>query len=189
MKYYNNGWLVQDVDSPLISIKNFKYIGINAFDSYPLLHEHDKECKMLSDEQMYKRIGSNQFQILEFIGNSDLLHKYINMCNTKKINYRVLFIQSNYDEEISPEENLDNLDFLGFEYCCIPIDEQIITDLDWCLQLKKFYSKLNINGLFENYEDALEFKTEYDNLFHQGIIGDGDFDGFVMKVFKKHMTK
>ncbi len=181
---FNNGWLVQETNCKMLKTSSFVYNGVNAYDSYPLMHVNDIECKKLSNEQAMKPLGNNENQMLEFISDKDLLQRYVRMCINKNIQIRILFIQSDYTNEMCDEVPCDNFKFLGYEYCCIPIDDQIITDLDWCQKLQNFHSKLNENGLFDSYKEADNFKKTYISLFHKGDIGDGDFDGFIMKVWE-----
>lgn len=181
MSIHKNGWVVQDKNCPLLDMKNFIYNGINAYDTFPLIRQNDIECRRVSDEQFQKKISENSYQLLNFISDKLLLDKYISLCKQKNINCRVLFIESNYSEEICRTDDKNSI-LLGYEYCPIPFDEQIITDFDWCTQLTKFIKRLNENGLFDNYEDALAFKKRYDLLFKKGIVGDGEFLGYIMKV-------
>ena len=67
-----------------------------------------------------------------------------------KIEIRALFIESEYVDEVYKYE-LTQTRFLGYEYCPIPIDEQIITDLDWYEPFSVYLNKMNKYGLFDSY--------------------------------------
>ena len=136
MNFFNNGWIVQDVSSKAVKPNKFVYNGVNAFDSYPLMHINNQECRKISGEQTMKCIGNDKFQMLEFINNQDLLRRYILMCQNENIEIRILFIQSDYADEICNDISFEHMQFLGYEYCSVPIDEQIITDLDLCEKLQ-----------------------------------------------------
>ena len=102
-------------------------------------------------------------------------------CKDMNIETRVLFIESDYSYE-EWSEAIPETDFLGYEYCPIPIDDQIITDLDWYEPFLKFRDKLNENGLFNTYNEALEFKIAYDLAYDSKEIGDGEINAFICRV-------
>lgn len=178
-----NGVLIQGLNDKTNFIKNFSYDGINAYFSYPLLHLTDDESKKLTKEHLFKKKSDNSLIILEFITDCDLYTRYIKKCEELQIDVRVLFFESEYSDEIW-KENLPEMDLLGYEYCPIPLDEQIITDLDWYIPLSKFWKKLNQYGLFDTYKDALEFKKTYDLAYKNKEIGDGEMSTFIFKVSK-----
>ena len=176
-----NGILVQDINEPTRFVKRFKYLGINAFWQFPLRWIDDREARELTKEQSSKEVAENSYVSLEFISNSFLYQRYIKKCKELKLSFRVLFIQSSYEIEVW-EENLPNLNFLGYEYCSIPLDEQIITDMDWYEPFTVHVKKLNEYGLFNTYDDALQFADDYNNAFRTGEIGDGDADNYIIKI-------
>lgn len=175
-----NGFLIQSLDKTNAGIKNFKYSGINAFHQFPLSSVNDVVCKKLTEEQQIKTCGSG-YRFMEFISDKDLFDRYIETCHSLKINIRVLFLESNYSGEVW-QDTLPKMNFIGYEYCPVPIDEQIITDLDWCPNFSKFWNRLNEYGLFKTYEDAIRFKREYDDLYCKKIIGDGEINSYLFKV-------
>ena len=75
------------------------------------------------------------------------------------------------------------MNFLGYEYCPVPLDEQIITDLDCFEHLKLYKSKLNKFGLFDIFDDVLLFKKAYDEFVDNEIIGDGLECSHIFKVY------
>lgn len=182
-----NGFLIQGLDDINRRTKNFRYLGINAFHQYPLSTINDRQCRLLTEEQQVKKYR-NEYQILEFISNKSLFDRYLNCCLEKNINTRVLFIESGYSYE-EWSSSLPETNFLGYEYCPIPIDDQIVTDLDWYPSFSRFWSKLNKNGLFDTYGEALEFKKIYDLAYNNGEIGDGEMDAFICRVSVCKVTR
>ena len=183
-----NGFLVQGLSDYTNFIKNFSYSGINAFYQFPLTYINNPEYRKLTNEQQSKKIADNQYQSLEFISDLDLLKRYVSCCLKHKINIRILFVESFYSYEVW-QEPLFETDFLGYEYCPIPIDEQIVTDLDWYAPFSKFWVKLNKNGLFNTYADALDFKNAYDSACNNNEIGDGEMDAYIFRVSEIPMDR
>lgn len=181
-KYICNGFLVQDVNAPTVFASKFNYKGITSFHLFPLDNINSTECLKLSEKQQFKRLKGNSFQSLEFITNYDFLCEYLLCCEKHNIITRTLFIESSYALE-TYNDRMPLMKFLGYELCPIPIDEQIITDLDWYPQFYKYHSKLNEFGLFSSYLDALKFKVDYEVECKKNIIGDGVGDYFICKVF------
>jgi len=177
-----NGILVQGLNEKTNYIKNFSYQGVNAYFQYPLLNINDSECRRLTDEQQSKKNSENLYVSLEFISNNDLYTRYLKKCNDMQINVRVLFVESEYSDEIW-EDALPQMMFLGYEYCPIPIDEQIITDLDWYEPFSVYWKKLNKYGLFDLYDDVLDFAREYNKVMKDGTVGDGEFDAYICRIF------
>ena len=180
-----NGVIIQDLKSPAFSLPKFKgtYKGINSFWTNPLGEIHDRGCKKLYDESIHKETKDGCCEYLEFISNPDLLFKYIEKCKEFNIEIRVLLIESDYPHEIC-DYNFPIKQFIGYEYCEIPFDSQMITDFDWYVPLHKYYTLLNNNGLFDNIDDAVSFKNAYDDAFEKGEIGDGEMDTYICKVYE-----
>ena len=94
---------------------------------------------------------------------------------------RALFIESEYAFEHWTEDK-PACKFIGYEYCEIPFDSQIITDFSWYTPLHYFLNKLNGYGLFDGIDEAEEFKKKYDEEFEKGNIGDGEMDTFICRI-------
>ena len=188
--FFSNGAIVQQLNMPTdyISSSCVNYLGINAFYQHPLCGESDSEARLLSEEVLFIKTDDELFLPLEFISNSDLLYRYVLACVRLNIPIRVLFIESTYPFE-KWKETLPSMRFIGYEYCEIPFDSQIITDLDWYEPFKKFHNILNEYGLFATLEDALRFKSEYDYEFDKGHIGDGEMSTYVCKVYEVDINK
>ena len=182
-----NGIVVQDLRKPIpesyISNIHSRYKGIHQYYRAPLLGICNDQCKKLTDEAMWLRYEDGTASLLEFISNLDLAKRYINECENQSIPTRILFVESDYTEEIW-KEKLPKIKLLGYEYLEIPFDTQIITDLDWCELFHPFHAILNENGLFNSVEDAQKFKESYDKAFQEGIVGDGETDNYILKVYE-----
>lgn len=179
--FHRNGMLIQGINDKYDLIKNFQYMGMNAFYQYPLNFINDVECKKLTQEQMFKETSDNGYLILELISDVDLYVRFIKKCAELHIDVRILFVESNYTKEIwnGPKPTMQ---FLGYEYCPFPIDNQIITDLDWHPSLSKYWSKLNEHGLFNTYDEVKMFVDEYNYLWKSDQLGDGDMEAFICRI-------
>lgn len=176
-----NGILIQGLSDETNYVKNFLYRGINAYFQYPLTYISDSESRTLTNEQQSKKVSDNLSIMLEFISDYDLYTRYLKKCNEMQIKVRVLFIESEYADEVWQGE-IPKKKFLGYEYCPIPIDEQIVTDMDWHKPFSDYWGKLNEYGLFELYEDVLEFAKEYNKVVEVGNIGDGEMEAYICRV-------
>ena len=177
-----NGILIQGLDEHTDFINNFVYDGINAYFRFPLTAFCDSESRDLTSEQQSKKISGDSYAVLEFISDYGLYERYVKKCNELGIKFRALFIESKYSEEIWSGQ-LPKKEFIGYEYCPIPIDEQIITDMDWYEPFSKYQKLLNEYGLFRTYSDAEKFSEEYTRAFNEGKVGDGEENNYICKVY------
>ena len=169
-----NGYLVQAINITGYLPRHFKYEGMNAFSSYPLLGLQSDRSKELSDRQMQMHKGEGVYSVfLEFISDRNLLEEYVDECIKQGIETRCLLIESDYHGEhlLFPNE-VPVSHVLGYELCTVPLDNQIVTDLDWFQPLFKFHSSLNQFGLFDDLDKAKEFEAEYNKYYQRGTIGD-----------------
>lgn len=141
----------------------------------------DKECIALTREQQSRQVANDRFESLELISNRDLYDRYLAKCAQLALPVRVLFVESDYNAEIWQGE-LPEMNELGYEYCPIPIDDQIITDMDWYKPFSKYHSQLNEHGLFNSFEVAAEFAKDYEKAMHAEEIGDGEITAFIFRV-------
>ena len=178
---YPNGILVQAINDKTSFIKNFPYAGINAYYSFPLIGRNDSESRELTTLQEFSKTEYKERFINEFITDFGLFRRYAEKCLQLQIAFRTLFIESDYNDEIWSGP-LPNGNILGYEYCPIPIDEQIITDMDWYRGFSKFWPKLNQYGLFDTYEGAASFVEEYTRIYSKHEVGDGPMDAFICRV-------
>ena len=178
----HNGILIQSLNEPTDYITEFKYSGINAFHLNPLVAFNDIESKRLTQKQQNIRIIDDKIFCSDFISNIELLDEYLRKCDELHLSIRLLFINSLYKTE-EWSGKLPKMTFLGYEYCPFPIDEQIVTDLNWFKPLFKFHRKLNKYGLFESLDSINSFIREYNQFCSTGLIGDGDIEAYVCEVF------
>ena len=118
---------------------------------------------------------------LEFKSNTDLDQRYTRKCAEMGVPIRSLFIESNYDMEIW-QEPLPPMRFLGYEYSPMPLDVQIISDMEWYKPFEKYRLQLNKHGLFPSYECAVEFAKEYQSIAAIGEVGDELEDAIIFRV-------
>lgn len=176
-----NGILIQGLNEKNNIIKNFKYEGINAYHQFPLSSYIDSECMRLTREQCSREIENDLFISLEFISSRSLYERYLTKCVQMELPVRALLVESDYDTEIW-EGTLPPVRLLGYEYCPIPIDNQIVTDMDWYKPFAEYRSKLNEYGLFCTYEDIADFVNDYKKAMDADEIGDGEIDAFICRV-------
>lgn len=181
MHKYPNGFLIQDTSCPTNIGQSFNYKGINAYDNYPLISINSQKCREISNRISVLEVYDDKFKILEFISNENDLNEYIQICRELSIPFRSLFIESNYCGELW-QGSLPHMKFIGYEYCPLPIDCQIISDLDWCSQIKKHIAKLNEYGLFKTEEDAICFQKDYIEAQANGHVGDGEAQAYIFGV-------
>ena len=185
-----NGILIQDLQYPAFTLKRIKgkYLGVSSFYAEPLLTIKDPECQKLNDEATKIRFSDGYSTFLEFIPNLDILYRYLIKCKELNLGVRLLYIESDYPDEVC-DYDFEDKKFLGYEYCEIPFDSQVITDFDWYEPLHKYYDLLNEYGLFNTVEDAEKFKAAYDDAFQKGYIGDGDMDTYIFKLYEVDAEK
>lgn len=176
-----NGILIQGLNEKSNIIKNFKYDGINAYHQFPLSSYTDRECMRLTREQRSREIEKERFISMEFISNRSLYECYLTKCVQMNLPVRALLVESDYDTEIW-EGTLPPARFLGYEYCPMPIDNQIVTDMDWYEPFAKYRSRLNEYGLFCKYEDIAAFVNDYQKAMNADEIGDGEMEAFICRV-------
>lgn len=179
-----NGVIIQSLSSPAFTLKRIKgkYLGVSSYHTDPLLMIPDSECQKLHNEVTWKRLNNEYSILLEFTPNLDVLYRYLIKCKEFNLGVRLLYIESDYPDEVC-DYDFEDKKFLGYEYCEIPFDSQVITDFDWYEPLHKYYELLNEYGLFNTVEDAKKFKAAYDDAFQKGYIGDGDMDTYICKVY------
>ena len=186
MGFIQNGVIVQNLKSPTGYMA--KYLGANAYNHFPLCNVEDIECRRITREVFSKELEDGFYQSLEFISNKNLLMRYVELCKKHNIPLRVLFVESEYPFEQWTEEK-PICRFIGYEYCEIPFDSQIITDFSWHTPLHCFRDKINEFGIFDNISDAQEFKNKYDKEFEEGNIGDGEMDTYICKLFEVDLNQ
>ncbi len=178
-----NGILVQDLRAPIQYGFSFPYCGIHAYHQQALCGISDPECVRLSKEAFSTPTGDGMYQLLEFMSHADLVARYTAACQKHSIPIRLLFVESTYTEERWLEP-LPEKTLLGYEVCPFPLDDGIITDLDWNPALAVFKEQLNKNGLFSSMADAQTFCDHYLQLLSRDLLGDGPVDAHVCRVYE-----
>ena len=181
MKLYPNGILVQGLTLPTNYLSSINYHGILAYHDFPLQFIRNEKCKAISNKVPNFLFDDGTSVQLQFISNMDLAVEYNAICPENAIDIRNLFIESCYPDELW-NGVIPKTTFLGFEYCTIPFDCQIVTDMEWYEPFHLFRSKLNANGLFDSYEDAVEFKRAYDDAVKKNEVGDDNPPCFIFKI-------
>ena len=182
-----NGFLVQHLYDQPYGMENIMnicgYNGLSARNSNPLSVLADRESQELSREAQWRMLSEQEYELLEFISDPDVLLRYIKACRKHNIPIRLLFVESDYGGEVWTGPDIPKR-FLGYEYNTIPIDNQIITDFFWYPPLSPFWEQVNSRGLFPSVDDVMLFKNAYNKAFDQGAIGDGDMQTHIFCLFE-----
>ena len=185
--FCQNGFLVQELyDCPHSMeeiIHTFGYQGLSDRNDNPLSVRSDGESRRLSEEANWRRVSSQEYILLEFISDPNILLRYLQTCRKQHIPIRLLFVESDYSEEVWTGPDIPKR-FLGYEYNTIPIDNQIITDLSWYRPLAPFWKRMNSLGLFPSLDEVTAFKNAYDRAFNAGEIGDGDMQTHIFCIYE-----
>lgn len=159
---------------------NYEYHGIHEFNDFPLINQDQESNRLFKAITFF---GNTALSQCSFAHDKEIITKYIEKCNQINIDISYMFVQSDYEKEkwVHP---LPKMKFIGYEVCEIPLDACAIYDLFMCEQYKKFLPELNKNGLFKTESDALAFKQEYERDLAAGIVGDGEVDLYVCKIYE-----
>lgn len=180
MRLYKNGIIIQQLDKPTHFVTQFSYNGIHAYYQDALYGIKDEKCIELCERVFSKKCDDGLYQVLEFISDINLAKEYFLECKNQGIPTRALFIESTYTDELWDGE-LPQINLLGYEYSPIPLDNQVVTDIDWYKPLHQFIPKLNCDGLFNSFEDVTSFKKVYDAAVDNGDIGD-DIETYICRI-------
>jgi hypothetical protein len=193
MKFYQNGLIVQDLDRKIDTRQDRSYSGIAAYMTEPLylLKEKDEIAKQLSQNIFlltndHYRIDENGIEhyTLEVISKYDLSVQYIRHCQHLNLPFRLLFVESTFDDSIW-EGPLFPMKFLGYEMGSSEIvDPTMIFEIANCVcpEFERFQSKINKNGLFDDYETINEYYNIRNKLLSEGEELENDNPYYIMKV-------
>ena len=185
--HFPNGFLVQHLHEVPHGMENIidicGYHGLFARCVNPLSLFSDLESQELSKESQWRTVSDREYVLLEFISDPNVLLRYIKACLKHDIPIRLLFVESDYSEELWTGPEIPKK-ILGYEYNTIPIDNQIVTDLSWYRPLSSFLKGLNPMGLFASIEDVMFFKLAYDQAYDRGEIGDGDMQTHIFCLYE-----
>ena len=194
MKLYNNGILIQDTMRSSAMMRVYNEINPIGLNKYNGVHKHiiapfhcyntDSSFDIINREIMFSKPDNDGLsQKYEFIHNSTLTRRYIALCHEHGIIMRYLFIQSEYNNEIWDSAVPDG-EFLGYEVCEIPLDFYTYSDIFCNARYNNYIQILNKNGLFSSENDAADFKRKYERDLVAGIVGDGDVNLYVCKLYE-----
>ena len=178
MKLNNNGYLVKALSNspyePFISIsKNYK--GIGVFFSWPLSDKVDAISKTIENEASEKYFNYEE-AVFWLIPDKKFLLLYMNHCKKLGMETLILRVETKLenqqaDDELEVSEVLgfdlaDNVDFSYLAYDMGCLNNPTISELKVFEQSKL---KLNKNGLFDTYEDAVDHLEIRNKIVEQGI--------------------
>ena len=159
---------------------NHEYHGVHEFFNFPLISQ-DYESNLLFNAITF--CGNDALSQCSFAHDKVIITKYIEKCHQMNIDISYMFVQSDYAKE-KWTLPLPKMKFIGYEVCEIPLDACAIFDLFMCEQYKKHLPNLNNYGLFKTEANALSFKQEYERDLAAGIVGDGDVNLYVCKLYE-----
>ena len=186
-----NGFLIQDLTIEDPAIKQFlpkaNYRGVHRFAQDHLTDDRlcrDPAVRELRNRRFSRPAGEGYWYINEFVSDPDLLRDYLAGCQAYDRPYRLLFICSDYTDEVW-NAPLPPMTLLGYECCEIPFDACCTYDL---LEDKQYFSehrkRLNEYGLFPDEAACHAFRDEYGRLLAEDKIGDGEVDLYVCAVYE-----
>lgn len=186
-----NGFLIQDLtmkDDPIkqfLSVTNYR--GIHRYAQDPLTDDRlyrDPAVRELHARRFSRPAGEGYWYINEFVSEPDLLREYLAGCQVYNRPYRLLFICSDYTDEVW-NAPLPPMTLLGYECCEIPFDNCCIYDL---LEDEQYFlehrQKLNEYGLFSDEAACRAFRDEYNRLLSEDKVGDGEVDLYICAVYE-----
>ena len=186
-----NGFLIQDLTMENHVMKEIpamvNYRGVHSYAQDPLTDNslyRDPAVRSLRDRRFSRPAGDGYRYVNEFVSDPDLLKEYLAGCQAYDRPYRLLFICSDYADEVW-DPPLPPMTLLGYECCEIPFDDCCIYDL---LEDDRYFSehrqKLNEYGLFSDEAACRAFRDEYDRLLSEDKVGDGEADLYVCAVYE-----
>lgn len=101
---FQNGFLLQHLYEMPYGMEDVLsasgYLGLSARNADPLSALSDRESRELSREANWREISPGRYQLLEFISDPDILLRYLLACRQREVPARLLFAESDYDQEI-----------------------------------------------------------------------------------------
>ena len=168
---YNNGYIIKDlIDNEDLEIPHSVYRGLQSFHSWPLNKENDDISKKLTDTVMDYFEKKNSYT--EIIQGTKLLTDYANHCKKLGIKIIIMKIMSESDK-LMAEKDLYETEFLGYD-CMAACDVSYLAEIHMkeggtFEEYEGIRTKLNANGLFDNYENVEEFIEKRNSLLKRGI--------------------
>lgn len=179
-----NGYIVQDVNWPWYAPTTFSYSGLCAYDEFPLIHINDPECREITDKISSIKDSEGYHIETYFIEEKSILQSYLNICNYHNIKTRVLYVNMLQNRN-NIKQHIENALFLGYECITLPVDDQIVSDLDYYGDhFPSIIPQLNECGLFDSISDAKLFLNEYKKYCDTGELGDDIGDIYIFEVWQ-----
>lgn len=186
-----NGFLIQDLTIEDPTIKQLfsatGYRGVHRYAQDPLTNNalyRDSAVRELRDRRFSRPAGEGYWYINEFVSDPVLLREYLTGCYVYNRSYRLLFICSDYTDEIW-DAPLPPMTLLGYECCEIPFDNFCIYEL---LGDERYFAEhrklLNEYGLFPTEAACGAFRDEYNRLLSEDKVGDGEVELYVCAVYE-----
>lgn len=173
--------------------KNINYHGVGRYGSFPMTDVGNMICKTLfdcpdgifeiQDKQMNEYLDDLFNKTDTYLCNDTaILDQYIKKCRDSGLDLRILFLQTekNFDDQIDGE-------FLGYDviYQC-EFFSGIYDDLFENIPepMENDSKKLNKYGLFDNYNDAVQFKQNMDRCVSLGYDIEPSMGFEIVKTFE-----
>ena len=185
-----NGFLIQDLTMENHVMKEIpamvNYRGVHSYAQDPLTDNslcRDPAVRSLRDRRFSRPAGEGYRYVNEFVGDPDLLKEYLAGCQAYDRPYRLLFICSDYTDEVW-DSLLPPMTLLGYECCEIPFDDCCIYELFECEYFAEHRQVLNEHGLFPSETACRAFRDEYNRMLTEDKVGDGEADLYVCAVYE-----
>ena len=185
-----NGFLIQDLTVENHVMKEIpamvNYRGVHGYAQDPLTDNslyRDPAVRSLRDRRFSRPAGEGYWYVNEFVSDPDLLQEYLAGCQAYDRPYRLLFICSDYTDEVW-NAPLPPMTLLGYECCEIPFDDCCIYELFECEYLAEHRQVLNEHGLFPIEAACRAFRDEYNRLLAEDKVGDGEVDLYICAVYE-----
>lgn len=186
-----NGFLIQDLTIEDPTVKQLfsatGYRGVHCYAQDPLTDQtlcRDPAVRALRNRRFSRPAGEGYRYINEFVSDPDLLRDYLAGCYVYDRPYRLLFICSDYTDEVW-DAPLPPMTLLGYECCEIPFDNYCIYEL---LGDERYFvahrKQLNEYGLFPTEAACADFRDEYNRLLTEDKVGDGEVELYVCAVYE-----
>lgn len=191
MVFFNNGLIIQDSlhksqmpydSNKLAPIMNC-YCGVHKYALPYETNEDEGFWAAYRNVEWSEPFPDGTRILYHFANNISTAKEFIDCCKSRNYILRYLFIQSTFGDEIWNGE-FPKGDFLGYEICEIPFDAYTFFEVFMNDRYNEYAFKLNENGLFKTEVDALAFKREYERDLAAGIVGDGEVDLYVCKIYE-----
>ena len=165
-----NGVIIQNLLYPKhVAAGKFLYFGACSH-CLELFHAYSDPVSESLRDEIYHTL--NPFEYI--INSEQLFLRCVSQCNRLKIPVRILFIESENNENVWNDNQNFTMNFLGYEYTKKNFEPNFTFYLDTKPSLERYQRKLNKYGLFDDIAVLKEAIDEFKN-----VITDLDFDDFI----------